>query len=233
MDGTILEHCIIEYSNAGIKFRDSAEAHIEECRFSENNWGISFNHMANSNIRKSKFFNNQYGLYAEYYLVNYNKVIRGIYYGTNGSYMSGCRIEDNEIYSNTQDAIYASGHGTGASDNLFQNNTIRDNGGWGLYGRYGDVGEGFRNNTIKNNVMYNNTSGGIHFGDIGNVITGNKIFKNGTGISTQNCCTYGTNTITHNAISENEKGIQYDGKGGMRLEIENNHLINNSSVTTT
>ena len=77
--------------------------------------------------------------------------------------------------------------------------------------------------------MYNNTSGGIHFGDIGNVITGNKIFKNGTGISTQNCCTYGTNTITHNAISENEKGIQYDGKGGMRLEIENNHLINTHS----
>ncbi|MDB4808002.1 DUF5011 domain-containing protein [Verrucomicrobia bacterium] len=246
LGGAIFQHCIVEYSDTGIKFRDSAEAHIEECRFRENNNGITFNHMVNSNIRKSYFFNNKNGLYAEYYTVNGKTVIRVPSYSV-GALMKDCVIEYNEFYSNTSDAIFAGTYRTSAVSNLFQNNTIRDNGGWGLYGRYGDSGTGFSNNTIKDNAICNNTKGGIHFGDIGNLITGNKILNNGIGISSNGAhgpslneledfvepvrksprTGWMDNVISNNVISGNEKGILYAGMN-LYLTVENNILIDNT-----
>jgi len=138
--------------------------------------------------------------------------IRGSTWGIRMRNVSHGMILDNIVY-NTVRAICLEG----GYDNLFSNNTLRDNSNYGiLLGGY--------NNTIIGNKIYNTNTDGIWGGGRDNIIMNNIIHDN-----TRAGIFYYTardNTIQNNTIYNNEYGIYVYYSDNST--ISDNQIYNNS-----
>ncbi|MCB2183579.1 MAG: right-handed parallel beta-helix repeat-containing protein [Desulfobulbaceae bacterium] len=117
-------------------------------------------------------------------------------FGSVGVYESGLAAKSHRI---VEVRVLGNG-GTGmmlrGSGNLIKDCTVRDNGGYGIYGGSGS--------TITGNTSFNNNSIGI-VSDTGSTIRGNAVRSNGgIGISLNDFCTVTGNTVHENTFS----GIQ-------------------------
>ena len=213
----------ISGASVGLYIGGSNFITIKENDVSINKYGFQLNHSNNNNISENIVRDNT----------------------TNGIYLLRFN-NDNEIFdnqiTNSGNGIYL--HNTNNYYNIIRNNTILDNGNYGISltsdnntlenntiercGRFGIYLQSSFN-TITGNEILNNDEHGLYMGSAGNNTISDNNISNNTGhgvVMTVNC---NENTLTNNTISDNESsGIL--SQASSNNDIINNTIINNTAV---
>ncbi len=166
--------------------------------------GINIGDQSSSNtiIEDNLVYGNYHAGIIGYAGSNNMQIRKNIIHSNGGAgihlgWSSGCVVEDNEIYSNTDGILIDT-----APDNIFRNNRIRNNSQVGI----GLWGLGQTNNVIQFNIIANNGSFGIHIGSStrNTIIRDNTISGNAGGAKIQNnpgYQNYGNKFYNNNFIS--------------------------------
>jgi hypothetical protein len=149
-----IEHCLIEYGVHGVTIDSIGSGEVMGCEFVNNSEsGVHVVGESNSMMEGNAMKLNNYGI------------------STEGNYVSGFSIVNNEIVNNTQGGVYVYSHAYYWYDDAYlynvtiSNNTISSNGGTGVY-VYSEGGHAdtvyLYNVTISNNTVSSNSRTGIY-----------------------------------------------------------------------
>ncbi|KKM74451.1 hypothetical protein LCGC14_1400180 [marine sediment metagenome] len=190
--------------------------------------GILLQGSNNNTVRLNNASNNlNYGI--QLYYGDYNKVFENIvdnheYYGIVLYHSDNNMVKENNVSRNTDKGILV----FGSSDyNLFEDNRVFSNDGYGIDVRYWDSSTPPTFNTIINNVIYDNGLSGINFGfGVNNTAALNEIYNNSVGIAISDS---NNSIIYDNEIFDNVFGIDIDNSGSTNNTLYLNYLFNNTN----
>jgi hyaluronan synthase len=166
-------------------------------------------HLMTGTVTKSRFHDNYFGLYT--YAVTgmlfaHNSVFENVKYGFDhhdGS--NGIVIDDNAAYRNGDHGIIFSRHNF---NNTITNNVAYENGLHGIM-----LHEGSDSTLVEHNTLYGNRDGIAVYNSHHNVIRGNEVRDNTTGVRVNAAAS--ENYIGENTVMRNETGVfLYGGAHG-------------------
>jgi outer membrane protein assembly factor BamB len=193
LSGSLFNNCIIEYAQEGIRF-DDAQIVLINSRVANNTIGLSFKKSNNSLFKNNLISENSDGVNTSIGTENY-----GVGLNTQVKFI------ENKIVNNSNVGLSFGGYMINSNFNLFKGNLVANNGGVGLNFSWGDVVQGFNNNTIEYNIIYNNGGTGLVICRDQNFIKKNVILKNkGDGIGLSGTYIYIGNQIENNIIGFNQ-----------------------------
>lgn len=190
--GSIFEYCVFKSASEGIRI-DDATIQVKKSLFISNTNGISFKKTTNSLLFQNKFINNTDGTST-----NAGTEDNGV-----GSF-TFCKIIENVFENNLNSGFSFGGYRNNSNNHLIKKNISKNNGGVGMNFQWGDVVTGFSNNTIEENIIFQNGSHGIVICRDQNTIRKNVIAENqGDGIAVSGTYIFSGLIIENNILSNN------------------------------